>query len=359
MQRYVSIPIMLALIFGFGPGARAHLCDNVFRQADKLIVKPETYNIVVKDKTTFKVFLQNNMDRGISEISLVGDSAVFDFEITPKKMSIPTDQRAYFEVAMMPKSGTKTGNYPVNFRLVGGGKLFKSFSLNTDSSGQGKVAKTAAPPVGPSSVSTAAPPQAAKSEPVAKASGIARARFVSSPPEIDGNLNDPTWKTAVVLANFTAAGGGQAIYDTTVLMQYDQDNIYFGVFCNDQDAQALTDADSIEVQLSRHPSGRPYYSFTLGPTEKVALKQILADGTVVAWPVNNAAFRVDRSGRSWSAEIALPFAALSIQAPATPQKAYLRVNRTKAGGNAEKSYWSAGPSGYNNEQGMGEVLFQP
>ena len=57
------------------------MSDNVFRQADKLIVKPETYNLVVKDKTTFKIFLQNNMDRGIADISLIAESPVFDFTI--------------------------------------------------------------------------------------------------------------------------------------------------------------------------------------------------------------------------------------------------------------------------------------
>ena len=73
-----------ALLAAFCLPAHALLSDNVFRQADKLIVKPETYNLVVKDKTTFKIFLQNNMDRGIADISLIAESPVFDFTIKPE-----------------------------------------------------------------------------------------------------------------------------------------------------------------------------------------------------------------------------------------------------------------------------------
>ena len=85
-----------ALLAAFSLPAHAHLCDNVFRQADKLIVKPETYNLVVKDKTTFKIFLQNNMDRGIADISLIAESPAFDFTIKPQRMAIQKDQRTYF-----------------------------------------------------------------------------------------------------------------------------------------------------------------------------------------------------------------------------------------------------------------------
>ena len=134
-MRKLSV-ILQATIFLFlwTAVSHGHLCDNVFRQADKLIVKPETYNIVVKDQTTFKIFLQNNMDRGIAEISLIAESPAFNFTVTPAKMSIPKDQRTYFTVTMAPRAGVKTGNYPINFRLVGGGRTFKeeSFSLKME-----------------------------------------------------------------------------------------------------------------------------------------------------------------------------------------------------------------------------------
>jgi hypothetical protein len=58
--------VAIEIVFLFASFSYAHLCDNVFRQADKLIVKPENYNLLVKDKTTFKIFLQNNMDRAIA-----------------------------------------------------------------------------------------------------------------------------------------------------------------------------------------------------------------------------------------------------------------------------------------------------
>ena len=82
--------------------AYSHLCDNVFRQQDKLIVKPQNYNIVVKDEATFKIFLQNNMDRAIAEISLLAESPAFEFTVTPEKMSVPRNQRVFFSVTVRP-----------------------------------------------------------------------------------------------------------------------------------------------------------------------------------------------------------------------------------------------------------------
>ena len=106
----LSPKLSVLLVFVSATAAFGHLCDNVFRQADKLIVKPETYNIVVKDKTTFKIFLQNNMDRGIAEIKLIPESSAFDFSVTLAKMKIPKDKRVFFEVTMSTKKATKTGN---------------------------------------------------------------------------------------------------------------------------------------------------------------------------------------------------------------------------------------------------------
>lgn len=126
---YLSISILLGTSI-----VHAHLCDNVFRQPGKLIVKPENYNMVVKEEATFKIFLQNNMDRGIAEISLLADSPAFDFKISPEKMTLPKDQKVFFTVTMHSKDGVKTGYYPIHFRLVGGGREFESFSLDVQSS---------------------------------------------------------------------------------------------------------------------------------------------------------------------------------------------------------------------------------
>ena len=144
-----SLRIIAAIASALLAGqVQAHLCDNVFRQADKLIVKPEMYNIVVKDKATFKIFLQNNMDRGIADIRLIPDSPSFEFSVNPKQMSIPQNQRTFFEVTMTPKPAVKTGTYTVNFRLVGGNnqRLFKSFSLKMDDAGADQSPAPAAQP---------------------------------------------------------------------------------------------------------------------------------------------------------------------------------------------------------------------
>ena len=84
----VCFALLSALLLAAG-SAEAHLCDNVFRQADKLIINPETQNIIVKDSCKFKIFLQNNMDRGIAQIRMAANSRAFDISITPEQMNIP------------------------------------------------------------------------------------------------------------------------------------------------------------------------------------------------------------------------------------------------------------------------------
>lgn len=346
---------IIAAVFAWTLAADAHLCDNVFRQADKLIVKPETYNLVVKDQTTFKVFLQNNMDRGIAEIALQAESKDFDFEIKPKIMSVPQNQRAYFQVTMKAKPATGTGNYPVSFRLVGGGRVFKTF--NMQASGTPLDAKTPPKQPGPASttnlsrVSTSAVPPALPA--------ILNVRSVSEAPVIDGSLNEPAWKTAAVLSNFSSSKGGRAVYDTVGLVSFDRKNLYFSFLCRDENLNALTENDFLELRLAFNLSGLPCYVMRISPTGKVAMKKLLAGGQETDWTASNIRFALEREGKAWTAEVGIPFAALDILPPVSVQKVLLRITRCKSSGSAEQSYWSAGPGGYNSEKGFGEILLGP
>jgi hypothetical protein len=299
------------------------------------------------------------MDRGIAEISLVGDSAVFNIAAKPAKMSIPKDQRAYFEVTLTPKPETKTGNYPVNFRLVGGGKLFKTFSINAG--GQATPPPVAPPPVAPPPVTrpvvepTNQPPEVKPPKPAY----ILKVPTLTAAPAIDGVIKDSVWKTAAVLANFSSVAGGQAGYDTTGLLLHDARNLYLAFYCNDENIKALTEQDGIEIQFSLQENGRPAHSIFISPANKVALKILLADQQTAPWPASGISFVAGQEGRAWSLELAMPFSALLGVGAAVPARWYLRVIRTKASGNAETSFWAPAPSGYNSEKGFGTVDLLP
>ena len=344
--RSVSVGVII-LIAGQG---LAHLCDNVFRQADKLIVKPETYNIVVKDKATFKIFLQNNMDRGIADISLIPDSPAFEFNVNPKQMSIPQNQRTFFEVTMTPKPAVKTGTYTVNFRLVGGKdqRLFKSFSMKMEDAGPNQAAQ-----------GRTNAPQPAAEEKTDQPFLVATAKPTDTRPETDGQLTDATWKKAAVLSNFATGSGDQAIYDTTVLVTFDAAHLYLGILCNDENAELLSDSDSVEVILSRSQPRLPSYSIKVTALNTPSLKTLLPDGTATSWPASGLSYAVAKANRAWMLEIAIPFTALGAKAPKTTELWQLRIVRNKAGSNAEQSYWSADSAGINSAKGLGVIRLQP
>ncbi|MFH0797598.1 MAG: sugar-binding protein [Candidatus Omnitrophota bacterium] len=323
---------LVGFVLLFSPAAYGHLCDNVFRQADKLIVKPELTNITVKDKAIFKVFLQNNMDRGIAEISLLADSPAFNFVVVPDKMPVPKDQRKYFEVTMIPKPETKTGNYTVDFRLVGGGRLFKSFTLG-----------------------------AAETEKSIRAvpSGILEVKPTLNPPKIDGLVNDDCWKTGAVLANFSSATGGQVVYQTTGLLTFDRKALYLGFYAADEQTDRLTKDDRLEILLSTEDSGYPCYSFTFSPVGYAYARKFLSEKEAVPWSSYSANYRITKNKGAWTAEVAIPFSALNVPVPTQKEKYYLRVNRAKTSGYEEKSFWSADGSGYNSDRWFGQVFFVP
>ncbi len=357
MKRQSVLPVIAALLLGASP-AHSHLCDNVFRQADKLIVKPETYNLVVKDSTTFKIFLQNNMDRGIAEISLLADSPAFDFTITPQRMQIPKDQRAYFTVAMKPKAATRTGNYSINFRLVGGGRQFKSFSLSGDNAGEADASARTSNTVAPAAPSRAPAPVAPGPRAASDTSVLLRVKGVPAAPKIDGLLSESGWKSAAVASNFTSTRGGKPASQTIALLSYDRTCLYCSVCCMDDNPQKAPDTDRVEIQLASSSSGQPCYSFTFPVSGSPSYRKILPNRSAVPVEARGVRYSVSRGVMSWVAECAIPLAAFGAEAPSSETVWSLRITRVKTGERPEESYWSA-DSEYNSEKGLGKIVIVP
>ncbi|HNQ34874.1 MAG TPA: hypothetical protein PKN80_02295 [bacterium] len=333
---------LLAFLLLWSFDGEAHLCDNVFRQQDKLIVKPENYNLVVKDRLTFKIFLQNNMDRGIAEISLQADSPAFDFQITPARMSIPKDQRAFFEVTMSPHPGVASGNYGVNFRLVGGGREFKRFSLNTGGEAAGPAAGTE-------------PGRTAPAE--SKASRF-QVRAMSTPPQVDGQPGDPAWKGAAVASKFSSRAGGNAVNQTYGLLGYDSSRFYLAVFCRDERPEQIGLRDQVRIWLAG-PAGAPVYGVTISAAGSQTTSRIEASGKQSAWSPAGLKQSVSRQKDGWLVECSIPFSDLNLSGPQLVRPWFLRLERFKASGVSEESYWSADASGFNSERGYGQFIMAP
>ncbi|MCM8828011.1 MAG: hypothetical protein NC902_01815 [Candidatus Omnitrophica bacterium] len=331
----------------------AHLCDNVFRQADKLIVKPEIYNIIVKDKATFKIFLQNNMDRAIAEIKLIAESPAFDFQIYPMKMSVPKDQRVYFEVTMTPKPNTSSGNYPVTFRLVGGGREFKSFNLDVSGEAANRVQEKKETPMSENKSSPETQPSRKKE------SALLSVKKIFQPPKIDGRLMEECWKNAGVAGNFSCPGQGKPVYQTVGLFTYDASSLYLGFYCRDNEPEKISDKDRIEIQISSDPSGKTYYSIVLTGDRKMTFKKVRSSGEVQDLQPANLVYGMYRGINAWMIEIGIPFSSIGTRTPEPGETWLLKIIRTKSTGYIEESYWAMDASSYHQEKGFGQIVFAP
>jgi len=341
-QKIIVLSIFLIAVFSY---SYAHLCDNVFRQADKLIVKPESYNMVVKDKTEFKVFLQNNMDESIAEISLIAESPAFDFQIAPKRMSIPKDQRVYFKVTMSPKPATLTGNYPINFRLVGGGRQFKSFSLTAggDSTGSADAENN----------------EKREKKPANAQSKILKVPRAPSKPKFDGVMNDQCWQSASVATNFTSLTGGDPKNQTVVVLMFDEKYLYAGICCFDEDDRKLGPGDYVEMRISENASGYPNSTFLFPASGIPSAKRYLGVTNSSGLKMSDIRYCITNDTESWRIEAGLPFSVLSKGSYKLPKKFYMRVTRVNNTGKKEKCFWAADSSGYNKKDGFGEFLLVP
>ena len=323
--RWVAVAVLLSSC-----PVWAHLCDNVFRQANMLIVKPETYNLTVKDRATFKIFLQNNMDRGIAEVVLRAESPSFTFSITPSRMAVPKDARVFFEVTMTPKSGVRSGNYPITFRLTDTrGREFTRFEITgtTETSSPARVS--------PSTLLT-----------VVKG---------ATAPVVDGALTDTSWRSSAVASNFSSAAGGRASAQTTLLLSATSDALFLGAYCQDAAARNLSASDKVEVLISPHERGVPYLIVSVPAQGTPTVRRVLPDGNTEPVQDPSARCAVARFSEGWSVELSLPFAVLG-KTPAGREQWWLRVVRTKATVPAETSYWADDGTGYNREKAFGQFL---
>jgi len=342
-MRRIFLSVIISGFAVFNTSVQAHLCDNVFRQADKLIVKPETYNIVVKDKVTFKIFLQNNMDRGIAEIKLLAESPAFDFQIYPEKMSIPKDQRVYFEVTMIPKPNISSGNYPVTFRLVGGGRQFKSFNLDITGDAQQKMQEKK---------------ETQTQQPVQDTCAILSVKRTNQAPKIDGKMLEECWKNAGIIGNFSLPGKGKPVYQTVGLITYDSNAIYLGFYCRDNSPEKISEKDKLEIQLSPDASGKNYYSIILTGDGKAMCKKIIA-GTEQPLILNDLKYAISKGISGWMTEIAIPFFSIGSKTPEPGNIWALKIIRTKATGYVEESFWAVDASSYHQENRLGQIVFAP
>jgi PAS domain-containing protein len=148
----------------------------------------------------------------------------------------------------------------------------------------------------------------------------------TQPPTIDGIIAEAEWDGAARLDDFIQLEprrGDPAAEKTVVYFSYDDDNLYFGVFCHDSNPESITARlnrrddelerdDSVIIVLDTFHDRRTGYFFSMNPLGTQSDGRVRDDGRVVdstwdaAW--QSAAARVDGG---WSAEFAIPFRVLT------------------------------------------------
>ncbi len=90
--------------------------------------------------------------------------------------------------------------------------------------------------------SLAVSPAAAQTAPEASTARRIEATRTDSPPDVDGRLDDPVWRTAARITRFVQQrplDGAPATEQTEVLVAYDSQNLYFGIYAHYNDPSII------------------------------------------------------------------------------------------------------------------------
>ncbi len=160
---------------------------------------------------------------------------------------------------------------------------------------------------------------------------VARA---ASAPVIDGRLDDTAWRSAVVQHMVEHDKGGPAPLETTVRLLWDDDYLYIGFYGADSDAWTtfteddtnLWEQEVFESFLAPQSAGWTYYEINVSPRNNLVDLFVTHAGplrqrTIVSmreWDCDGIRHAVYVDGdpapgtadKSWSAELAIPFARL-------------------------------------------------
>ena len=144
---------------------------------------------------------------------------------------------------------------------------------------------------------------------------------VEQAPTIDGRLEDPCWGDAPEIGELVMVEpweGRRPENRTVVKLLHDRDNLYVGVWCEQdpetiRDSQRVRDArldpdDRVELMLDPFENRRTAYFFQIGAGGSLGDAIVSANGTRFNKPWDALwRARTRRTGDGWVAELAIPF----------------------------------------------------
>lgn len=155
---------------------------------------------------------------------------------------------------------------------------------------------------------------------------VAEALFVERPPAIDGVLDEPEWARALPVGSFTQVEpveGAEPSKRTEVRILTDEDNLYIGVRCWDDDPAGIIarkmqrdgsvrGEDRVGFILDTFLDHRNGYFFATNPLGARVDALIEDADLLLNWDgIWNVKARIDAQG--WTAEFVIPFKTLSFR----------------------------------------------
>ena len=333
MKRLIVVCAVLAVLLT-ASGAFGHLCDNVWRQADKLVIKPEVTSLVIKDKARFKIYMQSNMDRAIAKnVRLIGSSEAFDIGVEPAGgHNVKPGIRYTYEVALKLKPGFKSGDHLISFDAIVGDRLMRSYSLSMDAKkGKAQIRLSGKAPM-----------------------------FSGEAPVIDAKLIEDCWKNALLLQPTSNSQGKKPELRTIALLTSDGNSIYVSMSAAGKSLKSKVTPDpkdSLAVLLMAPGSVRGYKFKVTAAGELIFTT--LSGGGEKKLDAARAGVRaaVSDSETAWYAELVIPVSALGIKGGVEGKKWRVNIIRENVKDPAEVSFWSGTPGDYLKSQGCGDVVF--
>jgi len=187
-------------------------------------------------------------------------------------------------------------------------------------------------------------------------------------PVIDGTLSPGEWNGAAVADSFRIAGSrAVAVRSTTARMLYNQNHLYLSFECDaddlkqtlptraKQDNAAIFDGEAVEVVFGLEGDPQNFWHIALNPANS-RWDGIRAN----AIPNLDWTGATKQGARQWTAEIAIPFVSLGIDAPRGTR---WRVNLCRStplnkDGERELSAWNNVPSGFLDPDYFGVWIFE-
>lgn len=101
----------------------AHLCDDIFREPDRLVVKPERQIVRLEKTGSLGIYMKNTYPAPLHNVRLIGESSAFDVEVEPAIIEVLNpEEKMYLLIKLTLKEGIEPGSYPLVIKV--GAKQF-------------------------------------------------------------------------------------------------------------------------------------------------------------------------------------------------------------------------------------------